>query len=377
MNEKERFRETLLFGKPDKIPLMPGGPRESTLKRWHKEGLPEGKDYFDEISRILNIPVERPKTSRTDTGVSFRMIPEFEEKVLEHKDGHYIVRDWMGAITEISDQYDYTYIRSARDFVTRKWHKFPVENEKDWEQMKLRFDAGSHERFPADFIERCNKLKSRDYVLNICFNGPFWQMREWCGFENLCIYMAEKPEFVKEMSLFWRDFVLDTLTPILKNVQVDHVLISEDMAYKAHSMISPKMTREFLFPCYQSWIPEIRKNNKNSVIEVDSDGHVGELIPLWIEAGVNCCSPVEVAAGNDIVGYRKKFGRKMAFRGGIDKRAIAKGGIAIKDELARVVPPLLKEGGFIPSCDHGVPHDISWQNFIEYTKLLAELTGWL
>ena len=56
-----------------------------------------------------------------------KMIPIFEEKVLEHRDGHYIVQDWMGAITEISDQFDYTYIRSAKDFVTRHWHSLPGE----------------------------------------------------------------------------------------------------------------------------------------------------------------------------------------------------------------------------------------------------------
>jgi hypothetical protein len=76
--------------------------------------------------------VERPALQAFRGGqrwlpVSFQMIPTFAEKVLEHKDGHYIVQDWMGAITEISDEFDYTYIRIARDFVTRKWHKFPVE----------------------------------------------------------------------------------------------------------------------------------------------------------------------------------------------------------------------------------------------------------
>ncbi len=67
----------------------------------------------------------------------------------------------------------------------------------------------------------------------------------------------------------------------------------------------------------------------------------------------------------------------MAYRGGIDKRAIAKGGKEMENEVMRVVPPLLKDGGFIPGCDHGVPPDISWPNFIEYTRLLAKLTGWL
>ena len=61
----------------------------------------------------------------------------------------------------------------------------------------------------------------------------------------------------------------------------------------------------------------------------------------------------------------------------LDKRALARGGKNMEDEIMRVVPPLLRDGGFIPGCDHGVPPDISWQNFIEYTRLLAKLTGWL
>jgi hypothetical protein len=49
----------------------------------------------------------------------------------------------------------------------------------------------------------------------------------------------------------------------------------------------------------------------------------------------------------------------------------------MRDEVMRVVPPLLKGGGFIPGCDHGVPPDISWPNFVAYARLLAQLTGWL
>jgi len=100
------------------------------------------------------------------------------------------------------------------------------------------------------------------------------------------------------------------------------------------------------------------------------------LIPIWIEAGVNCCDPIEVAAGNDIVAFRKEFGKDMAYRGGVDKRAIAAGGEAIEDEINRI-RGVIDSGGYIPSCDHGVPADVSWPNFVRYTKLLAEATGWL
>jgi uroporphyrinogen decarboxylase len=112
------------------------------------------------------------------------------------------------------------------------------------------------------------------------------------------------------------------------------------------------------------------------VLEVDSDGFVGELVPLWIESGLNACSPVEVAAGCGINELRRQFGRSMAYCGGVDKRCIAKGGQAIRRELARI-EPVLKDGGFIPSCDHGVPGDVSWPAFVDYAGLLARMTGWL
>jgi len=375
LNSRERFLKALLFDNPDKIPFSPGGPRESTLAVWRKQGLPEGVNYMSHIMGLLGIEPEKTKP-QVGIGVSFQMIPTFEEKVLEHKDGHYIVKDWMGAITEISDEFDYTYIRSARDFVTRKWHKFPVENRDDWEEMKWRYSAETEGRYPQDFEQRCEALNERDYPATFSFNGPFWQLREWVGMENLCIMMLDDPDFVLEMVEFWTNFVSRTMKPMLEKVDFDCIQISEDMAYKVHSMISPAMVRQFLFPAYERWVPQM-KNGGCPVVMVDSDGYVADLIPLWIESDINCTSPMEVAAENDIIEYRKMYGTKMAFRGGIDKRALAKGGSIMEEELMRVIPPLLEQGGFIPGCDHGVPPDISWPNFVDYCRLLAELTGWL
>jgi uroporphyrinogen decarboxylase len=141
-------------------------------------------------------------------------------------------------------------------------------------------------------------------------------------------------------------------------------------------MISPKMVRQFLLPAYKRWVSEI-KGSGCPIVYMDSDGYVRELIPIWIEGGINYSGPNEVAAENDIVEYRKLFGRNMAYNGGIDKRAIAKGGQVIEEEMERVIPPLLKDGGFVPGCDHGVPPDISWPNFIKYSRILARMTGWL
>lgn len=120
----------------------PGGPRESTLKRWRSEGLPEEVNWFECLCREIDVDFTelRSRQERIDPVVSFKMMPEFEEKVLEHKDGHYLVQDWQGAVVELADNFDVTYLRYAKDFVTRKYLKFPVENAKDWDEMKKRYN---------------------------------------------------------------------------------------------------------------------------------------------------------------------------------------------------------------------------------------------
>jgi uroporphyrinogen decarboxylase len=374
MTPRERYRETLLFGNPDKVPFNPGGPRESTLEAWHMQGLPEDVPWPVALREAIGLDPE-PQIARVSHGVDFRMIPQFEEKVIEHKDGHYIVQDWMGAITEISDKYDYTYIRRAKDFVTRKWHKFPVETREDWEEMKKRFDPATPSRYPDDFDARAEALKDRPYRIQLNFNGPFWQLREWLGFENLCMMFIEQPDWIHEMITFWADFVSDVLAPTLEKIEIDSVMINEDMAYKAHSMISPDMVREFLQPAYRQWVKQIKAGGCPIII-MDCDGYIAELIPTWIEVGINSTWPVEVAAHNDIVAFRKKYGTQISYGGGVDKRAIAKGGDVMRAELTRL-EPVIKAGGFLPGCDHGVPPDISWPNFIDYSRLLAQMTGWL
>jgi uroporphyrinogen decarboxylase len=304
------------------------------------------------------------------------MIPAFEEKVLAHENGHYIVRDWMGAITEIADTFDYTYIRTARDFVTRKWHRFPVQSAADWEQIAWRYDASAPERYPTDWAVARAELEGSGQALVLAVNGPFWQMREWVGMEGLCLLMADQPDFVEMMADFWLRFTCGVVEETLRHLRVDAIQLSEDMAYKAHSMISPAMVRRFLLPCYHAW-HALSASYGCPIIDMDSDGEVSQLIPLWIEAGINVSDPMEVAAGNDIAAQRRLWGRQMAFRGGLDKRALATGGAVMRAELERVIPPLLEQGGYLPGCDHGVPPDISWPAYISYSRYLAQLIGWL
>lgn len=375
MNERERYIAAVTFQTPDRIPMMTMGPRESTIAAWEQQGLPKGEDWFHVMCAQLQIPYEFPTGPWIDPGVDMRMLPMFEEKVLEHRNGHYLVQDWMGNITEISDQFDVSYLRQARDFVTRKWHAFPVTNRQQFTEMQTRYNPDTPGRIPDDLDERARKLAQRDFISTLGFSGVFWQLREWCGFEPLCMLFLDDPDFMAEMIQFWSDFIATMLDRTLQHYVPDQILVNEDMAYKGASMISPAMTRKYLLPVWSRWANIARKAGV-PIIAIDSDGKVDELIPMWIEAGFNLCVPMEVAAGCDIVAYRQRHGKQIAYSGGIDKRSIARGGAEIEAEMARI-SPVVQSGGFIPGCDHGMPPDITWPNLLHFGRLWAEMTGWL
>jgi uroporphyrinogen decarboxylase len=380
MTPRQRYIAALTFQQPDRVPFTPGGGRKSTREAWRRQGLPAGvTDIEGHVRQIIGLP-PGPKIEVGPINVDFRMIPQFEEKVIERRPGAagargtLVVQDWKGNICEISDEFDTSYLRDAIDFVTRSWIKCPVETRADWEDMKKRYDPDDPRRLPGDFLDRAAKLKDRDWPVGMSWSGPFWQLREWLGFENLCMLLIDDPAWVREMVEFWDDFVARLLGRVLRHYVPDSVTINEDMAYKVKPMISPAMARQFLAPSWRRW-GDICRRAGVPIIDVDSDGYVGDLIPVWIESGINCNDPLEVAAGNDLPAYRRQYGTKMAYRGGVDKRAMAAGGQTLRREIDRL-RPVIEAGGYIPSCDHGIPSDVSWPNFLDYCRLLAKATGW-
>ena len=377
-NPRERYLDTLLFKKTDRVPFVPGNGRESTRRAWHAQGLPSSiendQDIVDRAYAEAGGKELLPRGGEEFT-VDSRMIPMFEEKVIERGERSQIVQDWKGNICEIGSEFTPAHLRNPIDFVTRRWVRCPVETRADWVQMMSRYDPDASGRIPSDATERAARLARRTWPTRIAISGPFWQLREWLGFENLCVLFYDNLPFLQEMVAFWREFVARLLQRVFAIAVPDEVHLSEDMAFKGHSMISPSMARAILLPVYQSWGQIVREGGC-PLYAMDSDGFVGELIPIWIEAGINVCDPVEVAAHNDIVKLRRQFGRGMAFLGGVDKRAIARGGSVIESEVGRVLP-VIESGGYIPGCDHGVPPDVSWPNYVTYVGLLARATGWL
>jgi uroporphyrinogen decarboxylase len=59
--------------------------------------------------------------------------------------------------------------------------------------------------------------------------------------------------------------------------------------------------------------------------------------------------------------------------GGLDKRELGKGRDAIDRELEAKLPYMFERGGYIPTMDHHVPPEISFEDFKHYLSRIQEL----
>ena len=56
----------------------------------------------------------------------------------------------------------------------------------------------------------------------------------------------------------------------------------------------------------------------------------------------------------------------------MDKRAIAGGKESIDRMVDRILPVMKARGGYIPTCDHGVPEEVTLENYMYFRKRLME-----
>lgn len=329
------------------------------INRWQKEGLPADvhTSQFFGFERMGSVPV------------NLGLMPPFDREVIEETADWRIVMDGSGV--------------KKREFVDKgssqtsgrsmpQWLEFSLKDRHTWQEFKKRLNPESPARYPQywDDLKRC--WKDRDYPLVIDVGSFYGWIRNWVGMENLAYMFYDEPNLVHEMMEYIEYFVIETIRKAVEEVDIDVGHFWEDMSFKTQSLISPKMFREFMLPHYKK-VTEFLRSHGIEIITLDSDGNLNELIPLWLEGGVNGILPIEVAAMNNAVEWRKKYGKNLILIGNIDKRALAKDKKAIEEEVMKKVPYLLSQGGYFPTIDHAVPPDVPFENYQYYLSLLHKI----
>ncbi len=200
---------------------------------------------------------------------------------------------------------------------------WPVTDRATWNEHKKRLDPNTPQRWPSDWNAYVQKMNDKSEPLSLGVGSFYGYLREWVGSERILYMFYDDPVLIEDMMEQVLYLETEIIKRVLKDVKIQRAALWEDMAYKAGPLISPAMVRKFMMPRYKK-ITDLLHSYGVDVIYMESDGNLNELIPLWLESGINYVAPLEVAAHNDAVALRKKYGKDLIIAGGIDKRALIK-----------------------------------------------------
>ena len=352
----DRWMRFLHYQSVDRPPfLLPGGPWGTTLKRWHAEGLPRGVSLEEHFGTD-------PHRCR-HVGIETQFYPAFTERIIEETPDFVIKIDSHGV-----------KVRNFHDESSMAEHlEYPIKSRADLAWLKERLSWTTPGRVRVEWQDEARARRAAG-GLSLCNGGTYFAfLNEHMGTDRLMFAYVDDPDFVHEVNELLCILCEQALRTCVPTGLVDYIGYHEDMAYKNGSLISPAMFREFMTPCYQ----RIRALTVPAGLDLhmmDSDGDIRQLIPLWLEVGINSFTPCEVAAGMDVVALRREYGQAITMLGGFDKRILASDRAAIKAEVERL-RPVIEGGGYLCSCDHGVPHDVSFANYSYLVECLRTICG--
>ncbi|MDT8391795.1 MAG: uroporphyrinogen decarboxylase family protein [Lentisphaeria bacterium] len=359
----------------DTYARVPGAPlfrREFgfyCLERWYEQGLDP------EVNRAELFCYDPPGSFGLGRlgWCEAAFFPQFEEKVIEDRGDTEIVQDHAGRHV--------LYFKGRRNGFMPEYVDHPVKDWKTWEEnVKWRLTIDGPDRFDGmeDRLSKGKEAAAEGKMISQGLIGGYMYLRSLIGPEGVLYMVYDAPDLIHDCMKTWFDLADTVIARHQKVLTLDEIFFAEDICFNHGPLISPDMMREFLFPYYQQLLTNLRARQldprRHLYIQIDTDGFADPVIPVYQEIGMDVMSPFEVASGCDVVKIGETYPDLVIF-GGIDKRILASSKAAIDKELERILPVMRARGGFIPTCDHGVPEEVSLDNYLHYRKRCVELGG--
>jgi len=348
MTSRERVLMTLNHKEPDRIPMV-DSPWSATLNRWKNEGLPSDID----INEYFNWDFA---FNGADTS------PRFPVRTIEKNDTFIVATTPYGGKR-----------RNFRDYTTTpEVIDWPIKSKDDWKEIKKKLAPEFTRVDWATGLASNNKAKEEAKFIFYGGGYGFDILQNYMKTEELLIAMVEEPDWIKEMIMTLAELNLVMLEFMMKNgFAFDGTFFYNDMGYKNGPLFSPETYMKVHFQADRMVFDYC--HSKNLKVFLHSCGNVKQLIPMLIEAGLDCLQPLEVKAGMDVRELKAEFGDKLCFMGGIDVRLMnLPDKSKIEEEIRSKFEVAKKGGGYIYHSDHSIPNNVSFQDFCAVMELVKK-----
>jgi uroporphyrinogen decarboxylase len=356
--------------------LTPGAPivqREFgfyCLDRWYAEGLDRSAN-LDEVFGC-DPPGQFPLQGLGWCEAAF--CPAFEEMILDVQGEHEIIQDFAGRRVSM--------FRGRRDGFMPTYLDHPVSDMASWlERCAWRLNPATPERWAGldALMQQATAAAADGMMIVQHVIGGYMYLRSLIGPQGVMFAFYDMPEVIHACMEAWYTLADAVISRHQQHLTIDVIYFAEDICYNHGLLCSPDTMKEFLLPYYQRLIANLRRRqldpSRHLYVQVDTDGYALPAIPIYQEGiGMNSMLPFEVAAGCDVVQVGRQFPR-LVMSGGIDKRVLAQDCPAIDRMVERIIPAMRERGGYIPTCDHGVPEEVPLENYLHYRRRCLELGG--
>jgi len=346
VRSEERVLRALEFKKPDRVPLYDAYWPEF-VEAWRcQKGFSEEADITDyyENDVAIVIPVEAPFPSQYE--------------VLETGKDYEIVRNAWGMVQRVNLEAKFYRVLQVA---------LPERNMLD----QLEFESPLlDERYKP--VEEVEELKKKRCVF-VKTGGPYLRTTNLRDVNQWLMDLVEDPGFALELAMRVTRQMTAVGLEALRRYDLYHtgIWFFDDMGSNLSPMFSPRTFERVLYPCYKWMCDQYRAAGVKHIL-LHCDGNIGSILDMLVDAGIQAFHPVEPKAGMDVVELRKKYGKALAFLGGLDNAHILTW--APLPELEAHVMHVLEvgqDGGLVIGA-HSIGPDVSVERYDFVHRLIME-----
>ena len=218
--------------------------------------------------------------------------------------------------------------------------------------------------------ERVSKLRREsDCALILNLPSMFVHQSQYMrGFQDWYLDLAAQPSLSE--ALF--DAVLEIKAGYARQIleavggQVDIAMTADDMGTQKSLQFSPDLYRRIIKPRNARYM-ELIKKYTDAPILLHTCGSVYDIIDDFVEIGVQILNPVQTRAANMAPELLKeRFGRKIAFWGGVDIQQVLPFGTEaeVRAEVRKLFQSLGQGGGWVVSPAHNIQPEVPPSNIV-------------
>ncbi len=192
-----------------------------------------------------------------------------------------------------------------------------------------------------------------------------WGMR---GMENLLIDFYVNPDLAHAICEMLTQLRIRQATK-LAELGVDILRLGDDIASQQGLLLSLPIYRTFLKERTHRIIQAAKRVNPEILIFMHSDGRVEDMIPEYIDIGIEILNPVQPEC-NDLVKIKKQYGKQLAFWGGIGTQTTMPFGTTadVRQKVHEIIKILGSDGGFLIAPSHILEPEVPWENVITFVE---------